>query len=209
MLKNKALLIKEALKQYNPNVKCALTFNNIYELVIAVMLSAQTTDKAVNGVTLTLFLKYPTFKALSNARIQDVTEIIKPLGLSKVKAMNIIAVSKKIEEDFLGEVPKTIDELIELKGIGRKTANVILSEGFHLPGFAVDTHVLRTSQRIGLVDSNTTPLKAEKALKELFPKEDWHFMHLALINLGRTICTSKKPRCVDCPLHELCEKNMS
>ncbi len=206
MLKSKASLIKEALYEYNSDVKCALVFENTYQLLVAVILSAQTTDKAVNKVTPNLFLKYPTILALSGASVQDVYEIIKPLGLALTKSHNLIQMAKQVNEDFLGEIPRTIDELTHLKGVGRKTANVILSEGFNLPGFAVDTHVERTTKRMGLVPVNATTNRVELLLKDLFLEEDWHFMHLALINLGRTICISQKPLCEKCPLKDLCEK---
>ena len=203
-IKNKASNIYRILKETYPDVKCELNFTNMYELVTAVILSAQTTDKRVNIVTETLFKKYPTIIDLSNAEFSDVYDIICELGLAKTKTKNIIEMAKTIIKDYNMEYPKELDELIKIPGIGRKTANVIISEGHKLPGFPVDTHIHRLSKRLGLVEINNDPYQTELILKELFASSTWHYMHLALIIHGRRVCNARKPLCNECPLKTLC-----
>ena len=190
-IKNKASNIYRILKETYPDVKCELNFTNMYELVTAVILSAQTTDKRVNIVTETLFKKYPTIIDLSNAEFSDVYDIICELGLAKTKTKNIIEMAKTIIKDYNMEYPKELDELIKIPGIGRKTANVIISEGHKLPGFPVDTHIHRLSKRLGLVEINNDPYQTELILKELFASSTWHYMHLALIIHGRRVCNAR------------------
>ena len=176
------------------DAKCELNYNNLFELIIAVILSSQTLDKRVNEVTKILFIKYPTYKELAMANITDVENIIKPLGMYRVKANNIIELSKKL--DSLGFIPNSEEELMSLPGIGRKTCNVILSEYFKVPKIAVDTHVYRTSNRLGLASGSV--LDVEKKLMELFDKEYWYYMHIHLVLLGRYICKAKNPLCDKC-----------
>ena len=176
------------------DAKCELKYNNLFELIIAVILSSQTLDKRVNEVTKILFIKYPTYKELAMANITDVENIIKPLGMYRVKANNIIELSKKL--DSLGFIPNSEEELMSLPGIGRKTCNVILSEYFKIPKIAVDTHVYRTSNRLGLASGSV--LDVEKKLMELFDKEYWYYMHIHLVLLGRYICKAKNPLCDKC-----------
>ena len=176
------------------DAKCELNYNNLFELIIAVILSSQTLDKRVNEVTKILFIKYPTYKELAMANITDVENIIKPLGMYRVKANNIIELSKKL--DSLGFIPNSEEELMSLPGIGRKTCNVILSEYFKIPKIAVDTHVYRTSNRLGLASGSV--LDVEKKLMELFDKEYWYYMHIHLVLLGRYICKAKNPLCDKC-----------
>ena len=177
-----------------PNAKCELNYNNLFELIIAVVLSAQTTDKRVNEVTKTLFSKYSDYKLLSKANIMDVIDIIKPLGMYKVKANNIIKLSQKLDD--LGYIPNTLEELVKLDGVGRKSANVILSEYFKIPRIAVDTHVYRTSIRLNLAKGSV--LEVEKKLMNTFDEEYWYYIHIHLVLLGRYICKAKKPLCDKC-----------
>ena len=177
-----------------PNAKCELNYNNLFELIIAVVLSAQTTDKRVNEVTKILFSKYSDYKMLSKANVMDVIDIIKPLGMYKVKANNIIKLSQKL--DSLGYIPNTLDELVKLDGVGRKSANVILSEYFKIPRIAVDTHVYRTSIRLNLAKGSV--LDVEKQLMDAFDEEYWYYVHIHLVLLGRYICKAKKPLCDKC-----------
>ena len=206
MERNKALEIYNKISELYPDAHCELDYNNIFELVIATILSAQTTDKVVNTVTPNLFKNYPTCKELKKASVEDVIAIIKNVGLTNAKAKNIINLSKILDEEFNGIVPNDFDKLITLPGVGRKTANVILAEGFNLPGLAVDTHVGRVSNRLGLSNKNN-PDDIEKELKELYPSEIWGDVHLKLLFFGRYFCTSKKPNCDNCPFINICEKN--
>lgn len=177
-----------------PNAKCELDYNNLFELIIAVVLSAQTTDKRVNQVTKELFRKYSNYTLLSKANIDDVIDIIKPLGMFKIKAKNIIELSKKL--DNLGIIPDTLEGLMTLDGVGRKSANVILSEYFKIPRIAVDTHVYRTSIRLNLAKGNV--LEVEEKLMKTFEEKDWYYIHIHLVLLGRYICKAQKPLCEKC-----------
>lgn len=177
-----------------PNAKCELDYSNLFELLIAVVLSAQTSDVAVNMVTKDLFMKYPTYHDLALADVIDVEKIIKNIGLYHNKAKNIIALSKTLDEKK--EIPNTREELMELAGVGRKTANVVLAEYYHIPAIAVDTHVKRTSERLKIAKGN--PLEIEKQLMKILPKEKWAKVHIQLVFLGRYICTARKPKCEQC-----------
>ena len=177
-----------------PNAKCELNYNNLFELIICVVLSAQTTDKRVNEVTIELFKKYGNYSLLSKADIVDVETIIKPLGMYKIKAKNIIELSKKL--DKLGFIPDSLEGLMELDGVGRKSANVILSEYFKIPRIAIDTHVYRTSLRLGLASGSV--LEVENKLMATFEEKYWYFIHIHLVLLGRYICKAKKPLCDKC-----------
>ena len=177
-----------------PNAKCELNYNNLFELIICVVLSAQTTDKRVNEVTIELFKKYGDYTLLSKADIVDVENIIKPLGMYKIKAKNIIELSKKL--DKLGFIPDSLEGLMELDGVGRKSANVILSEYFKIPRIAIDTHVYRTSLRLGLASGSV--LEVENKLMATFEDKYWYFIHIHLVLLGRYICKAKKPLCDKC-----------
>ena len=177
-----------------PNAKCELNYTNLFELIIAVVLSAQTKDERVNEVTKILFKKYSNPNLLKDANVIDVENIIKPLGMYKAKAKNIIELSKKIDE--LGYIPNTLESLMELDGVGRKSANVILSEYFKVPRIAVDTHVYRTSNRLGLASGSVTDVEEE--LMKKFEEKYWYYMHIHLVLLGRYICKAKKPLCDKC-----------
>ena len=197
MLKNRQELeeILLEIEKLFPNASCELVYHNLYELLIAVMLSAQTTDKSVNLVTPNLFMKYPTALSLSNAEYDDVKSIIARLGLSSNKAKNIIATSKMLVEKYNCEVPSTLEELITLPGVGRKTANVVLSEGYKIPRIAVDTHVERVSKRLGIVSDSASVLDVEQTLMKLIDEPLWHKSHHLLLFFGRYFCLAKKPNC--------------
>lgn len=185
------------LRELFPEAGCELHYRSLYELLVAVMLSAQTTDKRVNMVTIDLFKSYPTIEALSKADQKMVEKLINSLGLYQTKARNLIQMAKQIVNEFEGKIPSTLQDLTTLAGVGRKTANVVLSEGFHVPAIAVDTHVKRVSNRLELVTSDD-PKIIEEGLQALFPKEQWHQLHHLMIHFGRYICKAKKPECVRC-----------
>jgi len=196
--------INKRLKQLLPEVQSELIFNNLYQLTVAVILSAQTTDVAVNKVTPGLFERFPDFFALAAADYKELKDIIKTIGLAPSKAKNLIALSKKLISEKEGEIIPDFDYLLTLPGVGPKTANVILSEGFAIPRIAVDTHVLRVANRLQLaVGSN--PRKIEHQLCDLYPPREWHQLHLRLVLFGRYYCKAKKPRCNICPLTAFCQ----
>lgn len=188
-----------------PNAKAELNYTNPFELLIAVVLSAQTTDKAVNKVTEILFKKYPNAEALSQAELSDVENIIKTIGLYHNKAKNIIALSRDLTEKFNGEVPADRDQLESLPGVGRKTTNVVISNAFGIPALAVDTHVARISIRLGLAKPSDNVLEIEKKLNRKIPKEQWLKVHHQMIFFGRYHCLAKNPKCQSCPLIDDCK----
>ena len=206
--KDKLNKILDVLYKTYPNAICQLDHNNAFELLIAVSLSAQTTDKSVNKVTPFLFEKYPTPELLSRADIKDVEEILRPIGMFHNKAKNIIGISKALFTEFNSEVPKDYDALITLPGVGRKTANVVLSVAFNIPRIAVDTHVFRVSNRIGITDEKDV-LKTEEELMKRIPIDNWIRTHHTLIFHGRNICLAKNPKCDECPIKDLCQKKWS
>lgn len=186
-----------------------LQFRNPFEILIMTILSAQTTDVIINGLRDELFGKYPDAKALSEAKQEDIEKIIHSAGYYHAKAKNIIATSKMLCEKFNGVVPDTIDELIQLPGVGRKTANIVTNHAFHKTcGIAVDTHVGRLSQKIGFSE-NKTPEKIEQDLMKLFDKKDWYQVNFLLISHGRAVCTAKKPDCESCTIRNICKSNNS
>jgi endonuclease-3 len=180
-----------------------LSHENPFQLVIATILSAQTTDKMVNLVTPRLFARYPTAFDLAAADPAEVEAIIKPTGFFRAKTKRIIAASRTLVELFGGVVPGTMDELLKIPGIGRKTANVILGVGFNQPGFAVDTHVIRLTNRLKLV-STRDPEKIERQVTSMVPKEEWTGLSLRLILHGRRVCLARRPRCEECVLNDFC-----
>ena len=192
------------LKQMYPKAKCSLDFTNAFELLIATMLSAQSTDARVNIVTKSLFRKYPDPAAFANASQVEMERDVKQTGFFRNKAKTVIAASKAIMERHGGEVPPSMDELTALPGVGRKTANVVLSNAFKKPaGIVVDTHVARVSARLGLT-ANTDPVKIEDDLMKLIPQKEWTAFSHRLIHHGRAICVARKPKCAECGLNELC-----
>jgi endonuclease-3 len=180
-----------------------LAHENPFQLLIATILSAQTTDKMVNLVTPKLFAGYPTAFDLAAANPAEVEAIVKPTGFYRVKARRIIAASRKLVELFGGEVPASMEGLLQIPGIGRKTANVILGAGFNQPGFAVDTHVIRLTNRLKLV-STRDPVKIERQVCSMVPPEEWTGLSLRLILHGRRICIARRPRCEECILNDFC-----
>lgn len=192
------------LKRLFPNPHCELRFENNYQLVCAVILSAQCTDKRVNQVTGALFEKYPTIKSLSEANLHEVEDIIKSCGLYQAKAKNLIAMSKKVVEEYNGDIPGEFEDLITLDGVGRKTANVVLGVGFGKNTIAVDTHVFRVSNRLGLVHADNV-LECERQLQKKFEPNDWTNLHYMLVLFGRYRCTARKPQCVGCPFWDECK----
>lgn len=200
--------ILENLNQMFPNAKCELNHKNNYEMAIAVILSAQTTDVSVNKVTPALFKKYPTAKKLAEGNIKDIERCISSLGLYRNKARSIQGFAKGIVERFDGEVPQTMNELVTLPGVGRKCANVILSECFNIPSLAVDTHVTRISKRLALAYQKDSVETIERKLKKKIPQDLWIRSHHQMIFFGRYKCHARKPECHDCPFIKIChEKN--
>lgn len=188
---------------YGTNLKCYLHHETPFQLLIATMLSAQCTDARVNIVTADLFKKYPTVQSFADADIRELEKDIYSTGFYKNKAKNIIACSKKLLELYDGEVPSELEKLTALDGVGRKTANVIRGNIFHEPSIVVDTHVKRISKKLGLTESDD-PVVIEKELMEILPKEQWILYNIQIIQHGRTICTARNPKCMECPLAEVC-----
>ena len=205
-MKRKSRLIIDALNNLYPNAKCELIHKNNFELLIAVILSAQTTDKKVNNVTSILFDKYDDAYKLSRADISELEDIIRPIGLYKNKAINIKKTSEILVDKFNGIVPSDYDDLISLKGVGRKTANIILNNCFDVPTFAVDTHVSRVSKRLGIANKDDDVLKIEEKLMNYFPKESWGKLHHQFIFFGRYKCKAISPICDNCPFIKICDK---
>ncbi len=194
------------LDELFPHPKCELNYNKDYELLIAVMLSAQTTDKRVNQVTNVLFNKYDTLESLSCADINDIKSIIKPIGTFNKKAQNIVDISKSLLNDKNGIVPNDRKYLESLSGVGRKTTNVVLANLYNLPLIAVDTHVSRVSKRLGLASYNDDVLVIEKKLNKKFPKEKLNRLHHQLVLFGRYYCKAQKPLCENCKLKNMCKE---
>lgn len=201
---NKNKFILDTLEAMFPDAHGELDHENEFELLVAVTLSAQTTDVAVNKVTKDLFLKYPTPFELAEADINDVMELINKIGLFRNKSKNIINLSKILVEKHNGIVPNDRDSLEALPGVGRKTANVVLSIAFGVPAIAVDTHVNRVSKRLGLASEDDSLMNVEQNLMDSFPKETWTKLHHQLIFFGRYHCLAKKPKCELCPLFDVC-----
>jgi endonuclease-3 len=196
--------ILDALRKTYPGVVCALTHRNAFELTIATALSAQTTDVTVNKVTPELFEMYPTPKALAEAPLVEIERIIHRTGFYRAKAKNIKGAAQILQVRFKGKVPQTVEEMIQLPGVARKTANVVLGSWFGIPsGVVVDTHVMRLSKRLELT-RNSDPVKIEKDLQKVIPQERWIQFSHELIHHGRQVCEARKPKCVDCSLEHLC-----
>lgn len=196
--------IVHRLKRMYPKAKCSLDFTNPFELLIATMLSAQSTDVRVNIVTKSLFRKYPTAEVMAKAGQVEMERDVKQTGFFRNKAKAVIAASKAIVEKHGGEVPDTMEELTALPGVGRKTANVVLSNAFKKPvGIVVDTHVTRVSGRLGLT-SNSDAVKIEEDLMKLIPPKDWTAFSHRLIAHGREVCIARKPKCAQCGLNDVC-----
>lgn len=203
-MNNNIKIIGDYLDEMFPNPKPELIFHSDYELLLAVMLSAQTTDKRVNTVTAVMFNKYPNLEKLMDAEIKDLENIIHPLGSFRKKAQYTKEIARIIVEEYNGVVPTDKDVLTTLPGIGRKTANVFLSEFYSYPAIAVDTHVERVSKRLRMAYLKDDVYKVEKKLERKFPKEEWSKRHLQLVLFGRYHCKAIKPNCSNCKLKDIC-----
>lgn len=189
-----------------PNPKCELLYNNDYQLLIAIVLSAQSTDKRVNSVTPILFDKYKSLETLKQASLSDIESIIRPVGSYHKKASYVIGIAKILVDVYNGVVPVDREALEKMPGVGRKTINVFLSEFYNVPAIAVDTHVERVSKRLRLAYAKDNVLTIEKKLMKKFPKEEWGKRHLQLVLFGRYYCKAVKPLCEDCKLKDICRK---
>ena len=196
--------ILNQIEKMFPNAHCELNYYDDYELLVAVMLSAQSTDVVVNQVTPNLFKKYPKVSDLAQGNYQDVSALIKRIGLYKTKASNLIATAKLLEKKYNGRVPNSKEELMSLPGVGPKTANVILSELFQIPAIAVDTHVYRVARRLRLAENDANVIEVELALNKAIKKERWNQAHHLFIFFGRYKCKARQPLCDDCPFFDFC-----
>lgn len=197
--------IDEYLDYLFPNPKCELNYNTDYELLISIVLSAQSTDKRVNMVTPILFDKYPSLKDLKEADLDILEDIIRPIGSFRKKSLYVKEIAKIIDDEYNGIVPKDRDNLIKLPGVGRKTANVFLGEYYNVPAIAVDTHVERVSKRLGIAKDGDSVLAVEKRLEKFFNKEVWAKRHLQLVLFGRYHCKAIKPNCDNCLMKDKCK----
>lgn len=195
--------VLEILEKTYPDARCALEHNTPFQLLVATMLSAQSTDKTVNRITEKLFKEYPAVENFLDLDQSTLETKIKEIGLYRNKSKNILAMCKDLVTRFGGEVPANMDDLISLPGVGRKTANVVLSNAFNIPSIAVDTHVFRVSNRIGIANSNNV-LDTERQLLKNISKKSWSDAHHWLIWHGRQICAARKPKCEICPLTQYC-----
>ena len=198
--------ILDILEQTYPDAGCALEHIDIFELLICVVLSAQTTDKSVNKVTPALFAEYPDAAALSQADPDDVAEYIRSIGMYRTKSKNIVNLSKALVANYDGKVPDDYDSLVSLPGVGRKTANVVMCQAFgDAQGIAVDTHVFRIAHMLKLAGpSADTPAKTEVALLRIYPKRDWLYINHQWVHFGREYCIARRPKCAECFINDLC-----
>ena len=201
---NKTSIIESYLDLKIPNPICELEYNKDYELLIAVMLSAQTTDKRVNKVTKVLFSKYKNLEELKASDVKDIEKIIRELGSYHKKAIGVIEIARILDEKYNGKVPDKREDLESLPMVGRKTASVVLSEYFAIPNIAVDTHVERVSKRLGLASKKDNVLTIENKLKKKIKKENWNKIHKQLVLFGRYYCKAVKPECDTCKLRDIC-----
>lgn len=205
--KNKLDSIQKFLDEEFANVGCELHYKKDYELLIAVMLSAQTTDVAVNGVTDFLFAKYDSLKKLNSVSLEEIENIIRPIGLYKNKAKRLKEIVSELLDKYDGKVPSDISLLTKLPGVGNKTACVTRAEIFKIPEFPVDTHVLRISKRLSLCGQKDEPIECETKLKKTFERDNWIKLHHQFIHFGRVICKAQSPLCEKCKLKEFCNKH--
>ena len=201
--KQRAINCVEALKKDYPDAICSLVYDDPDQLIIAVRLSAQCTDERVNKVTPALFKKFPDIEAFCNAEIEEIEELVHSCGFFRAKAKDIVGMCQKMIDDFGGEVPSTIEELTSLPGVGRKTANLIMGDGYGQPAVVADTHLIRISNLLGLVETKD-PFKVEMQLRELLPPEESNdFCHRCVLH-GRETCISGRPKCAECVMKEFC-----
>ena len=201
--RKEARAVYRILSKTYPEIRCELDFKNPLELIVATVLSAQCTDKRVNTITPALFKKYKTAKAYAGADIHQLEELVFQTGFYRAKARHIKGIGIKLVEEFDGEVPSTLEELITLPGVGRKTANVVLGHAFDIPGITVDTHFGRLSRRFGWT-KEMDPVKVERIVGELIPQKEWTNLSQRMIWHGRRICHSRKPACGACPVAKIC-----
>jgi len=204
MMKTNIKALLDYLDELFPLAKCELFYTKDYELVIAVMLSAQTTDKSVNNVTSVLFNKYPSLDALNEAPLEDIENIIKQIGLYKNKAKNLKGIVSILINRFNYQVPSDKDLLMTLPGVGNKTAGVIRAEIFKIPDLPVDTHILRISKRLKIAKKSDEPIDVERKLKKLIPEDRWIKSHHQLIHFGRYFCLARSPKCEECKIKKWC-----
>lgn len=202
--RGKATRILNRLRDRYPKMGTALEYQNPWQLLVVTVMSAQTTDENVNKVAPALFDRYPRAADLADARPSDVEELIYSTGFYRQKTKSIIRLSQDLEEFYDGEVPRTLDELVKLRGVGRKTASVVLAEAWDIPAIAVDTHVRRVTGRLGLT-TETDPDKIEQDLRSLYPEKAWSGISMRFIQFGRDVCDARKPLCGSCELFDLCE----
>ena len=208
-IKKLAASFQRYLRKEYSDIKTILKFNSQFQLLVSIVLSAQTTDENVNKATKGLFKKYPNAKLLSAAKLRDIESLVFSTGFYKVKSKNIHTLSKVLVSDYNSRIPKTIDELVKLPGVGRKTASVFLAETFDQPTIAVDTHVLRVSHRLGFSSRRYDPIQTEKELKQLFPKNFWRYLSMSFVQFGRDVCNAKKPLCNVCNFNNSCKYFLS
>jgi endonuclease-3 len=201
--RKQARAVYRILSKTYPEIRCELDFKNPLELIVATVLSAQCTDKRVNTITPALFKKYKSAKAYAGANIHQLEELVFQTGFYRAKARHIKGIGIKLVEEFNGEVPRTLEELITLPGVGRKTANVVLGHAFDIPGITVDTHFGRLSRRFGWT-KEMDPVKVERIVGELIPQKEWTNLSQRMIWHGRRICHSRKPACGACPVAKIC-----
>ena len=202
-IRRRARLVLRRLKRRYPDIGTALDYRNPWELLVSTIISAQTTDENVNAATPALFERYPGPADLAGARMADVEALIYSTGFFRQKAKSIVTMSADLMERYGGEVPDRLEDLVTLRGVGRKTASVVLAEAWGKPAIAVDTHVKRLSRRLGLT-ANTDPTKIEHDLRALYDRRQWAGISMRFIQFGRDVCSARRPRCWDCPLNELC-----
>lgn len=206
--KEKIKILIKILKNLYPQTKCMLKFKNPHELLIAIRLSAQCTDKKVNEITKILFKKFDSLNLLANANSTEIYEIIRPCGMGNKKASDIVNICKKLIENFDSKIPNKMTQLLTLPGVGRKTANLVLATLFNTPAIIVDTHVLKISNRLGLVH-NKNPKTIEFELKKIVPPNESINLCHRLVQFGRDFCTARNPKCKTCPIKNLCcEKSL-
>ena len=201
---NKVKLFEEYLEELFPNPRCELEYSKDYELLIAVVLSAQTTDKRVNQVTRVLFERYPSLDALSTANLEEVADILRPIGTFRKKAVFVQKIAKILLEEDNGHVPNDSVSLQKMPGVGRKTANVVLSNLYDFPAIAVDTHVERVSKRLAFCNESDDVRSVEAKLQKLYAKKNWARRHHQMVLFGRYFCKAMKPECNRCKMREVC-----
>lgn len=201
--KRNAGVILRRLKKRYPTMRTALDYDSPWQLLVVTVMSAQTTDDNVNRVAPELFSRYPAPEDLAEANPEDVEKVVFSTGFYRQKTKSVIALSADLVERFDGEVPNDLDELVTLRGVGRKTASVVLAEVWDVPAIAVDTHVARVSNRLGITYSKD-PVGIERELKALYPEKEWSGISMRLIQFGRDVCDARRPRCWECPLRDRC-----